>query len=416
MNLNTQPIGPDRKLTNNALQEVTGSIEDIEDLPLEYAKIIRNNTTHLDTEIREKSIDIIRRWLVYVKQNSVDKTDPFLLRYHITRFAEEVFGRERERIDLQEVNVSDLSYGGRNYNEIIDSFVSEEIIHDQNVALVGGVARMALKIHAGVPIKDELPVNDVDVIISTNVNILETAKKYNVDLTGAKVIEGEIAHAVERLITNFDCTMNQVAIHDGKLIFPKRALEDIQNGNIRIIAKDDPLFGSEGEIMENGNVYLNRVGFYRGLSFLLRGKGKRLIVSKENIEMEKGNIGRYWLVMLYVKILPMKNVSERKKAIAHWYEIAKRIGSTETNNPEEFLKELKTSYPEMNVQSQHAEDFNIDKQVKWIIGKLVSKVTKEVFEKEKKTFPSTYTEGDIVLSDNVPEFNYESFMNLVAER
>lgn len=416
MNLNAQPIGPARKLTNNALQEVTGSIEDIEDLPLGYAKIIRDSTTHLDREIREKSIDLIRKWVAYVKQNSVDKTDPFLLRYHITRFAEEVFGREREKIDLQEVSVSDLSYDGKNFDKIIDPFVSEEIIYDPNVALVGGVARMALKIHVGVPIEDELPVNDVDVIVSTNVNVPETITKYNVDLTGAKVVEGEIPQAIERLITNFDCTMNQVAIHEGKLIFPKRALEDVRDGNIRIIAKDDPLFGSEGEIMEDGNVYLNRVGFYRGLSFLIRGKGKKLIVSKENIEMEKRNIGRYWLVMLYVKILPMKNVSERKKAIAHWYEIAKRIGSTETNNPEEFLKELKTSYPEMNVQSQHTEDFDIDKQVKWIIGKLVSKATKEVFEKEKNVLPTTYTEGDIVLSDNIPEFNYESFMNVVAEK
>jgi hypothetical protein len=416
MKFSEQQDLPQKKLVNNALQETTKTVEDIASLPIEYAKVVRNQTTHLDSEIRKRAIYIIRRWVDYVAENNVDKNNPFLIRYHLTLFAEKVFGREREKIDLQEVDIEKVVDNGETYSRIINTYVSNEIVNDNHVALIGGVARLGLKMHAGVSFKDELPINDVDVIISTDVNIPETAKKYNVDLTGAKVVDGEISLAIQRLITNFDSTMNQVAVYNGKLIFPEKALEDIREGNIRIIAKDDPLFGSEGEVIDDGNVYLNRVGFYRGLSFLVRGKGARLIVSKENIEMEKGNIGRYWLVMLYVKILPMKNIDERKKAIAHWHEIAKRIGSTETNNPEEFLKELKVSYPEMNARGQDNQEFDIENQIRWIIGKLATKATKEVFEKEHKQLPVSYTESNLMLADQVREYDYDSFMNVVMEK
>lgn len=105
--------------------------------------------------------------------------------------------------------------------------------------------------------------------------------------------------------------MNQVAIHNGELLFTDQTLNDTKEGNIRLIGSDDPLFGPDGIILTDGNVYLNQKRLYRGISFLLRGKGKRLIISQENIEAEKDNIGRYWLIILFMKILPIEDEGRR---------------------------------------------------------------------------------------------------------
>ena len=386
---------------------------ELPNLPLKYAEIVRSQTTYLDSELRGQAIKLIHKWISYAEQHNVSDSDPFSVRYHVTRFAEETFGKQRERINLQEIDVGEVSHKGKTYQELIEPYVSSEILNDENVAIIGGTARLALKMHAGVEIQDELPISDVDIVVSTDADIPGKARQYKVDLSGAKIVDGDVRAALPSLITNFDCTMNQVAVHNGKLIFPDRALEDIKNGNIRLIAKDDPLFGSGGAVMPNGNVYLNRNGFYRGLSFLLRGKGKHLIVSQENVEAEKNNIGRYWLVILFVKILPMKDESARKNAIAHWHDIARRIGSTKTENPESFLKELMGQYPETRAYSGAEGVFDANAQVRWIIGKLTSKAVDEIYGSEIATLPSTYTEADLELSESVMDYDSDSFMRTV---
>lgn len=407
------PSSPDRKTLSDTLRDAAKVEKELPNLPLKYVEIIRSQTTHLDTEIRKQAIELIRKWLSYVEQHNVSDADPFSVRYHISKFAKETFGKERERIELETAEIDKVSYEGTSYQALIEPYVSSEILRDKDVAVIGGTARLALKMHAGVEIKDELPISDVDIVVSTNADIPATAQKYRVALSGAKIVDGNVRDALLEMITNFDCTMNQVAIHDGKLLFPKRALQDIKEGNIRLIAKDDPLFGSEGITMPNGNVYLNRTGFYRGLSFLLRGKGKRLIVSKENIDAEKNNIKRYWLIMLFVKILPMKNDGARRDAIAHWHEIARRIGSTQTEGPESFLRELMAQYPETRPYSDAEEAFDKEMQVRWIIGKLTSKAIDEIYGPEIMTVPSTYTEANLELAENVADYDFDSFMQTV---
>lgn len=385
----------------------------LSDLPLRYAEIVRSQTNYLDSELRGKAIELIRKWVSYTERHNVSDADPFSIRYHVARFAEETFGKQREQIGLQETDIAEVSHEGKTYQELIEPYVSSEILSDKNVAVIGGTARLALKMHAGVEIQDELPISDVDVVVSTDADIPSKAKQYKVDLSGAKIVDGDVRSALPGLITNVDCTMNQVAVYDGKLLFPERALQDIKEGNIRLIAKDDPLFGSEGVVMPDGNVYLDHNGFYRGLSFLLRGKGERLIVSKENLEAEKNNIGRYWLVMLFVKILPMKNESARRNAIAHWHEIAHRIGSTQTEDPKSFLMELMATYPETRAYSGAEGTFDTEAQVRWIIGKLTNKAVDEIYGPKSVALPSTYTEANLELSENVADYNLDSFMQAV---
>jgi hypothetical protein len=407
------PSPTDRKTLSDTLRDAAKVEQSLPNLPLKYAEIVKSQTSYLDSEQRKEAIALIRSWVSYAEKHNVSDTDPFAVRYHISKFAEESFGRQREHISLEEVAIGDVSSEGKSYRDTITPYVTPEIINDANVAIIGGTARLGLKMHAGADIKDELPISDVDIVVSTAVNIPETVRRYKVDLAGAKIVDGNVREALPDLITNFDCTMNQVAVHDGKLLFPARALQDIKEGNIRLIGKDDPLFGSEGIAMPDGNVYLNRNGFYRGLSFLLRGKGQRLIVSKENLEIEKNNIGRYWLVMLFVKILPMKNEDTRRDAISHWHEIAQRIGSTQTDNPEDFLKELMAKYPETRAYSGAEGAFDTDAQVRWLIGKLTSKAVDEIYGQESVQLPNTYTEANLELSKDVRPYDFDAFMQTV---
>jgi len=409
------PAAADRRRLSDSLKDTTNNKPSLSDLPRAYAEVVRSRVSRLDTDKRKEALGIIRDWVAYVEKHNVSDADPFLIRYHLTNFAQESFGKERASIALQEVDLGSVSENGNPYEEVIAPFVSRDIVHDRNVAIIGGTARIALKMYARMSIRDELPINDVDMVVSTDADIPATAHKYGVDLSGAKIIDGAVKEALSGLITNFDCTMNQVAVHDGKLFFPDRALRDIKEGNIRLIAKDDPLFGSEGVALPDGNIYLNRNGFYRGLSFLLRGKGQHLIVSKENIEREKDNIGRYWLVMLFVKIMPMKDEKAKKNAIAHWHEIAHRIGSTTAEDPESFFKELMGKYPETRAYSRAGNAFDTDAQVRWLIGKLTGKAVDELYGEEETELPSTYTEANLELSDTVGAYDVDSFMRAVKD-
>lgn len=409
------PATPDNKALKDALNSATKGEKHLPNLPLKYAEVVRSEISYLDAEKRGEAVGLIREWVAYAQKHGVTETDTFSVRYHLSKFAEEAFGKHREHIPLEKVPIGTVTHEGASYEETIAPYVSPEIVRDPNVAVIGGTARLALKMYAGVPIDEELPLSDIDIVASTNADIPETAKKYHVELAGTKVIDQVTEKSLSDLITNFDCTMNQAAVHNGELFFPERALQDVKEGNIRLVAKDDPLFGSEGVVLPDGNVYLNRNGFYRGLSFLLRGKGKRLIVSKENIELEKNNIGRYWLVMLFVKIMPMQNKEACRDAIAHWHEIAHRMGATQTENPEAFLHELMEKYPETKMYSSAAGSFDINAQVKWLIGKLTSRAVDRVLGEETTILPETYTEANLELSDTTPPYDFESFARAVAD-
>jgi hypothetical protein len=179
-----------------------------------------------------------------------------------------------------------------------------------------------------------------------------------------------------------------------------------------LTTRDDALFGSDALLMGDGNIYLLRSGFYRGLSFLLRGKGEQLVVSQENIDREKENIGRYWLVMMYVKILSMSGDDAKKRAIGHWHDVARRIGSTDSDNPEQFLQELADKYPMMSSYASRSEgSYDKNAQIRWVVGKIANRVVDSMFSLPPLDMPSTYTPANITLSDSIADFDYESFIN-----
>ncbi len=235
------------------------------------------------------------------------------------------------------------------------------------------------------------------------------AEAYSIDLTGAKIIDGKLCPALDGMVMNSDCSMNQVGIYGGKLLFSEQGLQDAKMGNIRMVAKNDPWFGSQGNILPNGEVDIDGSGFYRGLSFLLRGKGNRLIVSQENIDREKDLIGRYWQVLLVVKLLPMQNEAAQYQTVGNWHELARQMGATESANPQDFLAELNEAYPDSYAGKMRV--FDAHAQARWLIGKLVKQAVLRLYEPETFTPPETYTPANIVRPSSHAPYDYEAFMH-----
>lgn len=396
--------------TRHYLQDVAGEQENISRIPRALLRSL--GQLPLTAVQQDRARAMIKSWVEYVNENGVTG-EPFALRYHIPRFAEREFGGERRPETLLEIPLSSVRFEGQKFDDIIADKTSPDILADPDFAIVGGAARLALKIHAGVAIENELPINDIDAVIASSANdIAQKAEYYGVDLSGAKIIDGKIDEKLCELVANFDCTMNQVGVYDGKLWFTQTALDDIQEGNIRLIAKNDPLFGSEGIVMPDGNTYISRKGFYRGLGFLIRGKGENLIVSQENIDQEKDNIGRYWQVLLFVKLLPLKDDETRYRAIGNWHELAKRIGSTQSTNPKAFLEELMKDYPETSAGNRRV-NYDTSAQARWIIGRLIGRGAEELYESGTMALPESYAPSSLSLAESFVDYDLNEFMDYI---
>ncbi len=406
MSLEPELVAERREL-RNGLQNIVDQQHLLGAIPLALARGLHE--ADADVTTKRAGLSYIRDWVEYADQNQVPAEDPFATRYHVSKFAAARLGEQRTYENLQEVNLAQLTSRGRSYADILSGHVSLDILSDPDVAIVGGAARLALKMYAGVDIESELPINDIDAVISSKTgDVAGKASTYGIDLSGTKTVDTDVRSALDGLATNFDCTMNQAAVHGGKLLFSESALCDVKEGNIRLIAKNDPLFGSEGVELPDSTVYLNRVGFYRGLSFLLRGKGDRLLVSEENIEREKDAIGRYWQIMLVVKLAPMPDEAGRYRAIGQWHELAKRMGSTGTANAEEFLDELLEKFPSTNAGARRVFDTNA--QARWIVGRLVNETVQHIYGKEEFIPPTTYSEANLTVSDTFAAYDYTALM------
>lgn len=402
----------EQKALSDALHNAAEVETDLSKLPLKYAQIVRT-MTHYSPDIRAQAIRLIRNWVDYASERDIQAHNPFSIRHHITEFAENTFGITQEKLQLHTISIDRIKDQRQSYKQLVSQSVDPNIFDDVDIAVVGGLARVALKMYVHLDFHSELPANDVDTVIVHNSNISAKAEKYHLDLINTKLIGKKINEELPGLLARFDCTMNQVAIHEGQLHFSTSALQDTKMGNIRMVPKNDPLFGLEGIALEGGNTYFGRNGFYRGLSFLLRKKGQRLIVSRENIEQEKDNIGRYWLVMLMVKIMAMKNEDAKFEAIAHWHDIAKRIGSTQSAGPEAFLEELVGKFPETLTHGSTTGGFDEQAQLRWLIGKLTSKAMSGIFTPEMINLPQSYTPANLELSSSVPSYDYQAFCKKV---
>ncbi len=379
---------------------------DITDIPLKIAQMIRSDES-LSREQKQDAIVLVRAWCDYAAEHEEIEHDPFLLRTALEEFAGTTFAPKNESspVVLHEVDLSEAAFPeGNSIEEMFGSELARASV-DERVILYGGVARAIAKAHLVAIGKcpeafflPELPISDVDLMVVAKEGVMvdEVVAEYGSDLSGTKVVT-EAIPAIERQLEETDVTLNQVAVHDGVLYMSEGFVADTQSGTIRLSSKEKPLFGSDNIPLPNGESYILRSGFYRALAVLLRGRGSEIVVSKENLEAEKEHIGRYWLVLLFVKLLKMKDVARRDEAILQWHQVARDIGFTTTSSPAEFLKELQNKFPEYSAFKKNGT-FDIEQQTRWLIGKLVSRGRDTVLGTSfQYAVPETYTPSNITL-------------------
>ncbi len=395
----------------------------LEDLPLSVAKFIREDK-ELSVEQKKQAIKLVRDWSEYAKRNNVESEDLFMLRAHLEAFAETFFGDKKEikQEELKSVEIKNIrNPDGGNIEGLLSGVTNPEILNDPKVVVYGGVARTILRAHAlsmgkgsSDEFKEELPISDVDMMIVGGAGADETAKKYGSDLTGTKVIIDPTSE-INRYIDTVDLTINQTVVHKGMLMYTEEALNDLSNGVIRVAGSSKPLFGRDSVRLPNGDVYLYRGGFYRALAALLRGRGKRLVVSRENLEREKDNIGRYWLVVLFVKLLKIKDPARQDRAILGWHQAAKDIGSTNTETPDEFLSELFKKFPGFSY-GKAGENYGPEEQARWLIGRLVKRGNEAVTSQGVTLgLPDSYTPVDIFLREYEGDRDLTKFRKILTE-
>jgi hypothetical protein len=385
------------------VSEVIKGEESLAGIPIEMARVIRHDDS-LTPEQKQSALGLVREWVVYAKEHDVQTEDPFLLRAHLEDFAIQAVQESspEQAPTIQTYPLEGLRLpDGTSPESIISTVTDPQSIHDNRVLIYGGAARAIAKLFVITQqgadrelLTPELPLSDIDMMISGSEHAAEIAEHYGSDLAGTKIIQDPIDH-IKKYITSVDVTMNQCVVYNGQLYVTEEALSDISSGTVSAIGSVKPLFGSDSYKLPNGSVYLERSGFYRTLAMLLRGRGERILVSKENLAAERENIGRYWLVLLFVKLLKISDANRRDEAILQWHQVARDIGSTETETPSDFLDELMEKFPEFSYL-QKGQTFDTETQTRWLIGKLADQGRLKVIGIHH-TVPETYTPTEITL-------------------
>lgn len=364
--------------------------EATKDVPLDtIASQVIDTIAHdnkLTREMKKELLSAVRAWANYVEAHDVKTDDLFAIRWHIEQFAHEFFhAPDNEPLELLSTPVDSLILPNRqSYVQFVKNAAGRDVIHDPDTAFFGGVARIALKLHGGLLaemdqrkihglISPELPVSDIDIII--NRAAVSSKGQLNADLAGTRIV-GDIASDMQEVLSNIDCTFNQALVWQGMLYFTAQGLEDARAGVVRLTDREDALFGSDTTILDDGKQYIRQKGFYRGFSFLLRRKASVFPVYKENLDREARNIGRYWVILLSQKLLPIADKTFKERAIRDWFNLAKRLGVTTKNAPHTFLEELLDKFPETRsilFKEYESPDEKFDNQARWLARKLIKR-------------------------------------------
>ncbi|HEY0010887.1 MAG TPA: hypothetical protein VGB97_03180 [Candidatus Paceibacterota bacterium] len=381
----------------------------------------------LTPDMRKDLISTVRAWTEYAEDKGVRDDDLFMVRWHLEHFAQQRFNsREASDLDLQSTAIDHLVLpSGETYKEYVEGVAGGEIFEDRNVAIFGGTSRAALKLHAASQagleteqtaalLKPELPLNDIDIIVSKAA--LTGQSQFTADLAGTRVVE-DIETDIPSFLKDIDCTFNQSIIHQGKLFYTPQALQDALNGTIRFTDKEDALFGSEIDVLPDGKKYINRKGLYRGFAFLLRGKAQEFPIHKDNLNAEVPKMGRYWVVLLMVKLMSMKDEAKRKEAIGAWYNLAHQLHATTAESPKEFLEELVTKHPEMLsmvVGREKEQEAKFDAQVRWLSTKLIDRSIDAVTNPEGSPPLEGMSDEEVVIDETYFSGGQEGVAELLA--
>ncbi len=404
--------------TQDILKKAVKATINVTMIPNNLRKAIISLEKDIGEELTKRLLEILDRWTLYCKANKVRFDNVFILRFHLQEFAYSVFNETPRQVELFSIDIDmeELSYKGIPFNKILSNATNPNILYDNDIAIYGGVARTLLKIFVGVPIESELPLYDVDVIARIVPGIEKKMESYGIDLAGAKMTAREslLDEFQHVLSSGVDCTMNETAIIGGKLFYSRQAYEDIWKGEATFIPKNDSLFGVSAVGMSDGSVYLHKTSIYRGLAYLVREKISRFRISNENLQQELPLMWRYWIIILFVKIIPMKNVQARDSAVLNWYYIARDLQATNTKSPMAFLKELLSMHPEMvHLIKPKTKSETPQQQLQWLITKLCDTAVEKIFPNDVRQYPEARSFMNISLSNSRTVIGLKSFWKYI---
>ena len=293
---------------------------------------------------------------------------------------------------MRSVPIDNLSLpNGQKFKDFINkNFDGVDIFLDEHVAIYGGIARLALKLHAsgthggedGGLVESEIPINDIDIISDDSV----TAGNYKSGIAGTRVVQ-DIEEYIKTYYDSVECTKNQTLIYRGKLFFTPDALKDCTVGDLNFIEKDETLFNPDSVVLRDGKIFITSKGLYRALIYLLRQKAYRLTIYKQNLDCFIGDKS-LWATLL-PKILSIKDRGSKDRAIRLWFNLASNLEATETEDPFDFLQEIIRKNPSIVNYNFKTEENNAE-EIRWIINQFLRSGI-------RNTAPEQYPEG---MADN----------------
>ncbi len=410
--------------------------ESFQDMAIAAAEVVARDP-ELPIEKKRQLFEVVRAWSEYAEENLVLPGDFDLIRWHLDQFAQRYFGPEHAEVpEVFESSVDMLTVpSGESFSEYVNTLAGENIVDNPGRGMYGGVSRLALRMlvsssegsadepHEGVNV--DFPPSDLD-IIRTKEDVERHAGSSAVaGLVGTKIVP-DLPSSIPGLLAEVDFSINQSVLHNGKLFYTKQALEDIRTGTLRFSDKKGGLFSAGTETLPDGKQFVNRVGLYRAFSFLLRGKACQLPIHTDNLSYEAPLLGRYWLIILYLKLYPIRDETRRETAVSGWFNLAKRLRVTDKETPDDFLTELDMEYPEMNSllkpKQERLSQEEIEAQARYLAGKLIDRSVDSVLMSDaKNTLPGmsdemTVIDRDFIWSERHDVKNVLRNIDLIRDR
>jgi hypothetical protein len=87
----------DIKFFKDIFRDKSTETKDVKSLPLEFVREIRKVKSLLSKEQYEASVNLVRKWIEYVREHKFKTTDdPFVIHFHLQKFIEREFVKEKE--------------------------------------------------------------------------------------------------------------------------------------------------------------------------------------------------------------------------------------------------------------------------------------------------------------------------------
>ncbi|MCX6784207.1 MAG: hypothetical protein NT141_04075 [candidate division WWE3 bacterium] len=265
------------------------------------------------------------------------------------------------------------------------------------VGFKGGLARVVTKIALGLPVEDELPVSDVDLVVfgPRERNTIETQVlkgKYNVEPKDVERIYQGGSDGLREYLGNRDQSFNEVLLTKDGLVLSFNALstyfqnsteasaDPYQNLHGRHVLSIEQDYLAQGYGEDFFYVAGTRFPAPRALSrmykSLIDGKADSITLPEGALKID---VGIHWLVMAR-KFLDMPDEATRNERLDRMLALAKMVhspyaeGLQNENDPQEFIQKVKAEAPYASEFDFSQEELTDKETLDWLSTRLVRQV------------------------------------------